>query len=70
MKGPAVAASLLVLVYTAAIHATQVQGHGSAALAVEVGSVQASNPELANSLSALLPILSSSGGRLTGPIRR
>lgn len=67
MTGPAMFASLLVLVYTAtaAIHATQVQGQGSAALAFEVASVKPSNPDPANPLSALPLILPGGGGRLT-----
>ena len=65
MKGPAIAASLLLLVYTAtAIHATQVQGQGSAVLAFEVASVKPSNPDPANPLSALPMILPSGGRRL------
>ena len=67
MKGPAVAASLLVLVYASpALHgASQVQGQTTAAPAFEVASVKASNPDPSNPLSAIPLILPSGGGRLT-----
>jgi uncharacterized protein (TIGR03435 family) len=66
MKGPAVVASLFALcTATAAVTATQVEGQGSPALAFEVASVKASNPDQANPLSALPLILPSGAGRIT-----
>ena len=67
MKGPAIAASLLVLIYSAtALHgASQVQGQATAAPAFEVASIKPSNPDAANPLSAIPLILPSGAGRLT-----
>lgn len=67
MKGPAIAASLLVLIYSAtALHgASQVQGQATAAPAFEVASIKPSNPDPANPLSAIPLILPSGAGRLT-----
>jgi uncharacterized protein (TIGR03435 family) len=66
MNWPAFVASLLVLyTATAAATATQVQGQGSAALAFEVASVKASNPDASNPLSAFPLILPSGAGRIT-----
>ena len=66
MKGPAIAASLLVLYTTTAVSgASQVQGQITAAPAFEVASVKLSNPDPANPLSALPLILPSGRGRIT-----
>ena len=63
MKGPAIAASLLVLYTTTAVSgASQVQGQITAAPAFEVASVKPGNPDPANPLSALPLILPRGGG--------
>jgi len=66
MKGPAIAASLLAIVYAStALHgASQVQGQPTAAPAFEVASIKASNPDASNPLSAIPMILPNGGGRI------